>query len=1717
MADTPQKVEVEAELDASQTVRGARQAAAALTEVIAQVGKLEKMTRDIFTGNTGSLPKQLKAFTDSLESVKALPAQLAQVQRAARNIASGGPAATMRSATVQGVISNIRNDPALQLQKIEAETNKVIAARGEIYRRVRDAMPDEQSAMRLSSAYRQALSAVGDMPEKGSKAYTQWLAKTRIEIQKFEADRTSAFEAEALKRDRIDAEGINKTFDRQQNLRARLERSEADRMNRRVDQDQSFWAKQARGEAEALNRRFTQDQGFWARQERSEAERLNRSVDRERKRAQAQSPEARQQRVAQAVQNRRDFQDYNGGADNFGSRLAFTRDFAAQAALLGSLSYAGSSAVEFQTKLKNLQAITQSTNTELQVLSKTIFDVGQNSKFSVSQIAEAATVMAQAGYSASQIAEALPSIANLATGAGASLEDAVNIVTSVLSVYDMSIERSSQVSNMLTQALNGSKLSLDQLSLGVQYAGNISADAGVSFEEMTAALGAMANAGIKSGSTLGTGLRALIQELENPSQKFLSVLQSIGLTTEDVDVKSQGLAGALQNLQMAGFNSGSAMNTFEIRAASAFSALSNNLSTMTDLQASLSGTSAATDAAAVNMDTLTAQVQILGNSLTELTTVVGGPFMAMIQGMIEALNAMLQGMIGAAPVVQIFATALLSLMAVSIVAWVVRLAVGFTGMSLALNRLGLQSILTATQLGGVSAGLEVAAIGVRGFTAALASNPLTWWTVGLTLATEAFFGFQAAVSQANAKIDEYAAAANTAKAETEKYNDRASEITATIETLIARHANLATNTTLAGQAADTAAAKFGDWGLVIDQSSNKVDVLINRLVVLRTQMAGYALAQANLEKESLQKERFEVQKAGSDNRAFGQLSAMGILNGRSTNKAAQETGLASLLKKFSDGTASDAEKLQLASGLRQNIDKFKEPGVGRSRAQIVIDSMKDPNAIKLSQIDRRIGTLDSQVIAPATVSSSGSSTRVGMSVAAARANYQDELSKINKIKDPAKKSKALADLRDQRMAEFPSYEAVIREEARAQLKDPQVASGFAITAKNQGITPEQAVYNQLIKDTGYSSIQLGAQAPVANATSAEVNAELASVKAQKAAARRGGDKAAEAQLAAREKDLTARKLQLANPDLDPLALQKMQEDSAAGIDADGQNRPSPGAGGARRAARAASGNAASSVKALERQIEVAMLDAPVNGVNKDLPGLLDKWKAARQEQIRQDSAAAGGDTTQRLADFDVEAKEYFNKVLDGNLQAAKDMIARADQQVAEETSGSEAARLLNGGDGLNGSLQDIQTKWATAMKSAMDAADQEILSAGGRLDSGKAIEQRKNIQRDFIGRTIEATLKAIEDYFTAQERELETDAYVAARSISAGRTNIAKLSNYYGNKSVGDVQRLLGAEAGRKLDEQEARNAVSTGQGRLDLATQKRDALNTQLAGTTDQAGRTLLSNELAEANANVEQLSQNLDASRDALEAMTGIAPQFSSYTEAMSGAWEAFRLQVTETNIYETMADGFKNAFDAANQSFSTLIKDVLTGNKSMSESFRDFTLSVLDALMDMAVKMLANKLLQWAVNLIMSAAPVGSTANPASSFNGFEGGTSTSFSMASGGEIPGIRMAGGGEIAPFRDNVNINAMPGEFLLRKSAVDMVGLDNLRQINAMGNSRMSAMPNLAQAMPQREGDEVNVWVVSPEKQPAMGKKDVLAIIGEDILTNGDTKKLIKSVVTGGL
>jgi hypothetical protein len=106
--------------------------------------------------------------------------------------------------------------------------------------------------------------------------------------------------------------------------------------------------------------------------------------------------------------------------------------------------------------------------------------------------------------------------------------------------------------------------------------------------------------------------------------------------------------------------------------------------------------------------------------------------------------------------------------------------------------------------------------------------------------------------------------------------------------------------------------------------------------------------------------------------------------------------------------------------------------------------------------------------------------------------------------------------------------------------------------------------------------------------------------------------------------------------------------------------------------------------------------------------------------------------------------------------------------------------------------------------------------------------------------------------------------------------------------------------------------------------------------------------------------------------------------------------------------------------------------------------------------------------------------------------------------------------------RDSQRYNLMPGEYVLRRSAVQAVGVKELDRLNSMGNNIVSAGSHQGAANQTNQktptGSTMNIYLVDERSQAGqMGPMDVLAIVNDDISKGGTTKKLIKSVQTGSM
>jgi TP901 family phage tail tape measure protein len=280
-------------------------------------------------------------------------------------------------------------------------------------------------------------------------------------------------------------------------------------------------------------------------------------------------------------------------------------------AVQGSMSQV----VEMEDELAKLQAIANATDTQLQQLKGAIYSVGETSRFSLVDLAKISQTLAQAGVASGEMEKVLSAVTTLATASGSTPDEAVGLVTSALGSFQLQASESARIADLMTSALNRTKLTVQQTAQAIQYVGATAYEQNITLEQLLATVGAIAQAGVRSGSTIGTGFRQFLVDLQTPSEKLTTQLTAVGLKASDVNVAVRGLPAVLDSLGKAGFGSAQAYQGLETRAAAFYLVAKNNVGTMEQLQIAFAQQGAAAAANERAMNSLSAQWQRFQNIL----------------------------------------------------------------------------------------------------------------------------------------------------------------------------------------------------------------------------------------------------------------------------------------------------------------------------------------------------------------------------------------------------------------------------------------------------------------------------------------------------------------------------------------------------------------------------------------------------------------------------------------------------------------------------------------------------------------------------------------------------------------------------------------------------------------------------------------------------------------------------------------------------------------------------------------------------------------------------------------------------------------------------------------------------------------------------------------------------------------------------------------------
>lgn len=496
----------------------------------------------------------------------------------------------------------------------------------------------------------------------------------------------------------------------------------------------------------------------------------------------------------------------NSGASLFKIQASLLVNYTLMNQLFNLFQFGTKFVIDLDNSFKDLQAITATTNTEMTGLKQTIIDVSQGTKFSAVEVADAAKVLAQAGFSAREINESIKGVVLLATATGTDLATSVDVASSAISVFELRAEDMMRVANVLTGALNETKLTMDKVALGIQYAGNIANEAGLSFEETVAVLGAMSNAGIRSGSTLGTGLRQVLVELLNPTDKLRNKLAEVGLTIRDVDIKSKGFVGVMRTLRDAGFTTADAFESLEVRSAAAFAAIQNDPEIITQLERSFLFTSAAAKANEIQMGSLSAAIKVFTNNLGLAINQLAGPFVEALRVVLNGLSGVLGALESLNVILPIVGTAVISFGA----AWgTLKLIALVKNLNLIGGAMAtIANVSKATSIGGMLAAL-VGSV-----------NPVVALGLAITGVASALFLFSTASKRVQENMDQLRAGLDKAKGEFDSTKESANSVEKELSRLTDRLVELKDSPEAVFNEFLSLENQFGSLGFEIENTTN---------------------------------------------------------------------------------------------------------------------------------------------------------------------------------------------------------------------------------------------------------------------------------------------------------------------------------------------------------------------------------------------------------------------------------------------------------------------------------------------------------------------------------------------------------------------------------------------------------------------------------------------------------------------------------------------------------------------------------------------------------------------------------------------------------------------------------------------------------------------------------------------------------------------------------
>jgi TP901 family phage tail tape measure protein len=240
----------------------------------------------------------------------------------------------------------------------------------------------------------------------------------------------------------------------------------------------------------------------------------------------------------------------DGAAHSFDVAAGSLEKFAAGAAAIGAVVYAlndmAQSAMKVDKGIREIGTLMDNvTEGSLKSMRSELGAMSVEFGQSMDTLTKARYDIVSSGFtSAADSALLLKESSKLAVGGVTEVSTAADVLTTVISAYQLKASDAGTVSDDLFTIVKLGKTTMSELGTQFGVVAAVAAPMGVSVDEVGAALAALTVQG-QSTSVATTSISASIMELSKPSKEMVAALKSIGIESDNLIKTGGGLTGAL--------------------------------------------------------------------------------------------------------------------------------------------------------------------------------------------------------------------------------------------------------------------------------------------------------------------------------------------------------------------------------------------------------------------------------------------------------------------------------------------------------------------------------------------------------------------------------------------------------------------------------------------------------------------------------------------------------------------------------------------------------------------------------------------------------------------------------------------------------------------------------------------------------------------------------------------------------------------------------------------------------------------------------------------------------------------------------------------------------------------------------------------------------------------------------------------------------------------